>query len=91
MKTSDDAEEAGTSPACCPEQVSIFALVSMHQFAVGGDDVHSEDATAGGPPQARVPAEAALQQEPAEAHGHAMAGGKEQTILKQRAIEIGAF
>jgi FAD/FMN-containing dehydrogenase len=29
-----------------------------HQFAVGVDDVHAEDATAGRPPQARVPAEA---------------------------------
>jgi len=61
MKTGDNAEEAGTGTARCPKQVGIFALVGMHQFAVGGDDVHAEDATAGRPPQARVPAEAALQ------------------------------
>jgi hypothetical protein len=91
MKTRNNAEEARTGPTRCPEQVGIFALVGMHQFAIGGDDVHAEDAAAGRPPQARVPAEAALQQKATEAHGHAMAGRKEQAIGKQRAIEIGTF
>ena len=90
MEAHDDPEVAGARAARGPQPVGVLVLVGVDELALGGDDVDADDAHAGGPDHAREPSPAALEQEAPQADGGAVAGGEEQAVIGEQAVELAA-
>ena len=91
LEPRDHAEEAGPGAARGPEQIGVLPLVGTHELTICRDHIDRRHACAGGPPQTRVPAKAALQEEAPKPHRHAVAGREKQAMLAQSAIEVGSL
>ena len=84
----DDAEEAAAGTPDGPEHVGIRRLVGVDDLPRGGHDVDGAHACARGAVQPPVPAEPSLQQVATDAHGRAVASGKEQPVRAERRAEV---
>ena len=88
METDHRAEEARSRTPRRPEQFRIFLFAGMNQGSIGQHDIDPDHALAGQAVGPAVPAESALQQEPAHADGIGMRHREEEAPFGQRGIQL---
>ena len=88
VKPHHDSEEAGASTPCSPEHLLVLGFACVAQVAVGIDVVDGRDVLACRADHATVPAEAALQEVPAERDPSAVADREEEPLLHQGLEQI---
>ena len=88
VEAGDDAEEPRAGAPGCPVDVGVLVWARVPQLAVTVHVVDRQHALAGEPQRARVPTEAALQQEAAKTDALAVAHGEEELPLCEHRVEV---
>jgi hypothetical protein len=81
-------KEARPSVARGPHQVGVILGIDVKQLPIGGHHIHREDVFAGEPPFARVPAEPALKEEPADSDCLVVTVGEHEAVCGERREDV---